>query len=95
MGNSSNNGHHYDVQYVDYCKQEERITRLEERQSVNSENIVKLQNSMDVLNKSILELNKNISLDQGKAREQDFVRGYLISFVVSLAIIIISRFLHL
>lgn len=81
--------------YHDYCHQEQRITRLEERQNDDRNLLKELKESINQLSKKITELNVSLSQNEGRSKEQDFIKGYIISFIISIGIIIITHLFRL
>ena len=79
----------------DYCHQEQRITRIEERQNDDRNLLKELKESINQLSKKITELNVSLSKNEGRSKEQDFIKGYIISFIISIGIIIITHLFRL
>lgn len=78
-----------------HCFQESRIARLEERQITTKESIQKLQDSIDQLSGNIMEQTVLLNTMLGKDNQEDTTKAYIISFIIAVSTIIISRFLHL
>lgn len=85
----------YYPNHHDYCHQEQRITRLEERQNDDRNLLKELKESINQLSKKITELNVSLSQNEGRSKEQDFIKGYIISFIISIGIIIITHLFRL
>lgn len=81
--------------YHYYCQQEERITRLEEKSKNNRYDINELKDSIKELTVELQKNNQLLALDKGKDTEQEFIKGYVISFVISIGIIVITHIFRL
>lgn len=77
------------------CEQESRITRLEERQLHEADELEKLRKSIEKLNETMILLNTQFSNTQGKSSEQELVRGYIVGFIISLAIVFLTHVFRL
>ncbi len=77
------------------CDQESRITRLEERQLHEADELEKLRTSIEKLNETMILLNTQFSNTQGKSSEQELVRGYIVGFIISLAIVFLTHVFRL
>lgn len=77
------------------CEQESRITRLEERQLHEADELEKLRTSIEKLNETMILLNTQFSNAQGKSSEQELVRGYIVGFIISLAIVFLTHVFRL
>ena len=68
---------------------------LKKRQNDDRNLLKELKESINQLSKKITELNVSLSQNEGRSKEQDFIKGYIISFIISIGIIIITHLFRL
>ena len=77
------------------CYQEDRISKLEARQQDDRNLLQNLNDSIHELTLTIQEMKVLISKDQGKNNEQEFIKGYVISFIISMGVIVLTHLFRL
>lgn len=86
---------YYQLHKTHECYQEDRISKLEARQQDDRNLLQQLNNNIHELTITIQEMKVLISKDQGKNKEQEFIKGYVISFIISMGVIVLTHLFRL